>query len=221
MKLKPATKAEFLATMVAVTFFAGMVTPAFSGEKSVRRSHHVRVERRDQGRHNPRPRHYYSHRHGRYVTAGVGGSVFFPIPFGKVLVSLPGVYRTIHVGPHSYYYCDGVYYSRHDHGYVVVRPPRIRYIPYRARRLVIGGEVYFLHNDLYYCYRDGFYEVCEPPVVVEKKSAATTTIMVENSNGSRTPVELEPLGGNQWKGPRGEIYDGLPTDEQLKEGYGF
>lgn len=221
MKLQTTHHIKVFAAMVFVTLLAGILSPAFSGEKSVRRSRHVRVEKPDHGRHDQRPRHYYSHRHGRYVTAGVRGSVFFPIFFGKVVVSLPGVYRTVRVGPRSYYYCDGVYYTRHDHGYVVVRPPRIRYLPYRSRRIVIGGEVYFLHNDLYYCYRNGFYEVCEPPVVVKEKSAATTAVMVENSNGSRTPVELEPLGGNQWKGPRGEIYDGLPTDEQLKEVYGF
>ncbi|MBN1578106.1 MAG: hypothetical protein JW913_16210 [Chitinispirillaceae bacterium] len=193
--------------------------------------HQVRVERSGQRgpapqirQHNhpvPQRHPHYSYRDGRYYRGGPLGRVVIPAPFGRIVISLPGVYRTIHVGPRFYYHCNGVYYIRHAHGYEVVRAPRIRFLPYHARRIVIGGDVFFFHNNVYYCYRDGFYEVCEPPVVVESKDVGTTTVMVENSNGSRTPIELEPLGSNQWKGPRGEVYDGLPSNEQLKEGYGF
>ncbi len=210
---------KLFSAIFAVSIVSGILNPAFSGGKAEHKSKRVVVVEK-------KPsviikKYYYSPRHGGYISFGMHGSVFFPIPFGRVVVSLPGVYRVVYVGSHAYYYCDGIFYERHPHGYVVVRPPRVRFIPYDARRIVIGGEVYFLHNDLYYCYRDGFYEVCEPPAVVEKKDEAKTVIMVENSNGSRTPVELEPLGNNQWRGPRGEIYDGLPSEEQLRKGYGF
>ena len=89
--------------------------------------------------------------------------------------------------------------------------------------VVIGGFAYFHHDNFYYCYRSGFFEVCEPPVVVadDVDAVSATTIMIENSNGSRTPVNLEPMGSNQWKGPKGEIYDGIPTDDQLRQAYGF
>jgi hypothetical protein len=48
----------------------------------------------------------------------------------------------------------------------------------------------------------------------------TKTVMVLNSNGSKTPVQLEEIDG-KWKGPKGEYYDEFPTDEQLRMAYGF
>jgi surface antigen len=48
----------------------------------------------------------------------------------------------------------------------------------------------------------------------------STSVNVQNSNGSVTPVVLHRVG-NQWKGPRGEIYDSIPTPAQLKPVYGF
>jgi len=50
---------------------------------------------------------------------------------------------------------------------------------------------------------------------------APKTIWVTNSNGSKTPVELKPAGGGQWMGPKGEVYEELPTEDQLRETYGF
>jgi phage tail tape-measure protein len=49
----------------------------------------------------------------------------------------------------------------------------------------------------------------------------TETIMVSNSNGSYTPVVLSKVGYGQYRGPRGEIYTALPTQDQLKTAYGF
>jgi len=49
----------------------------------------------------------------------------------------------------------------------------------------------------------------------------TTTVMVNNNNGSYTPVTLVKMGDDQWKGPHGEIYNGLPTAEQLRPVYGL
>jgi hypothetical protein len=46
-------------------------------------------------------------------------------------------------------------------------------------------------------------------------------VHIKNSNGSLTPVILMKAGVNQWRGPRGEIYNGLPTEDQLKQVYGF
>jgi uncharacterized protein YcfJ len=48
----------------------------------------------------------------------------------------------------------------------------------------------------------------------------TTVIHIQNSNGSTTPVILH-RSGNDWIGPRGEVYQNLPTVEQLKPVYGF
>jgi uncharacterized protein YcfJ len=51
---------------------------------------------------------------------------------------------------------------------------------------------------------------------------ATNTVIVNiiNSNGSVTPVKLT-RSGNNYIGPRGEVYDHLPTDAELKPVYGF
>ena len=45
-------------------------------------------------------------------------------------------------------------------------------------------------------------------------------IQVHNSNGSITPVEVEKKG-DIFIGPKGEQYEQLPTEEQLKPVYGF
>lgn len=47
------------------------------------------------------------------------------------------------------------------------------------------------------------------------------TIWITNSNGSKTPVLLRKSDGGQYIGPRGEYYQGRPTDEQLKQVYGM
>ena len=46
------------------------------------------------------------------------------------------------------------------------------------------------------------------------------TVNVTNSNGSVTPVTLE-RSGNQWRGPRGELYNSVPSEGQLRSVYGF
>ena len=48
-----------------------------------------------------------------------------------------------------------------------------------------------------------------------------TTVWVENSNGSKTPVQLRMTEGGQYIGPRGEYYSSMPTMEQLKAVYGM
>jgi len=45
-------------------------------------------------------------------------------------------------------------------------------------------------------------------------------IQVHNSNGSITPVEIEKKDDTYF-GPKGEMYEQLPTEEQLKPVYGF
>ena len=50
---------------------------------------------------------------------------------------------------------------------------------------------------------------------------ATETMMINNSNGSYTPVVLTKVGYGQWRGPRGEIYTARPSEQQLRSAYGF
>lgn len=49
---------------------------------------------------------------------------------------------------------------------------------------------------------------------------ATLTVWITNSNGSKTSVQLT-RDGLWYVGPRGELYDSLPTNEQLRVVYGF
>lgn len=52
-------------------------------------------------------------------------------------------------------------------------------------------------------------------------SSASETVMINNSNGSYTPVTLTKVGYGQYRGLRGEIYPARPSEEQLKIAYGF
>ncbi len=52
------------------------------------------------------------------------------------------------------------------------------------------------------------------------EAATTAVVNVKNSNGSYTPVVIRKVG-NQFVGPRGEYYNAMPTEEQLKGPYGF
>jgi hypothetical protein len=52
-----------------------------------------------------------------------------------------------------------------------------------------------------------------------RQEANTFVINVTNSNGSFTPVSVRRIG-NQYMGPRGEYYNSMPTEVQLKS-YGF
>lgn len=51
--------------------------------------------------------------------------------------------------------------------------------------------------------------------------ANNMTLSVRNSNGSVTPVPLTRVQGDTWRGPRGEIYQGVPSEGQLRQLYGF
>jgi hypothetical protein len=55
-----------------------------------------------------------------------------------------------------------------------------------------------------------------PPVIQD----STVTVWITNSNGSRTTVQLTRRNG-WYVGPRGEYYDQMPTNEQLRLAYGF
>ena len=56
----------------------------------------------------------------------------------------------------------------------------------------------------------------------EQKVSRPSSIVVEihNDNGSITPVKLRKKDGS-YIGPKGERYDQLPTEEQLKPIYGL
>ena len=60
------------------------------------------------------------------------------------------------------------------------------------------------------------------PAKSEKQDAANIIVVnVTNNNGSFTPVKLTKQGENNYVGPKGEVYDHLPTEAELKPVYGF
>ena len=54
----------------------------------------------------------------------------------------------------------------------------------------------------------------------KEKRSENVTVEIHNSNGSITPVKLKKKDGG-YIGPKGERYDQLPTEEQLKPLYGL
>lgn len=62
------------------------------------------------------------------------------------------------------------------------------------------------------------YDVQPQPVARQNSSV---TLWVQNSNGSQTPVALRRADNGQFIGPKGEYYNGYPTNEQLRQLYGM
>lgn len=54
----------------------------------------------------------------------------------------------------------------------------------------------------------------------KKSRSKTVTVEIHNDNGSITPVKLKKKDGS-YIGPKGERYDKVPTEEQLKPLYGL
>ena len=59
------------------------------------------------------------------------------------------------------------------------------------------------------------------PRYSESASQDTVTVWVTNSNGSQSPVRLTRNSDGSYTGPKGEQYNTMPTQEQLKGAYGF
>ena len=76
-----------------------------------------------------------------------------------------------------------------------------------------GGAGYMLGNE-----RDKKEAAAERDAIRQEMNIIT--VNVTNSNGSIIPVKLKKQGVG-YLGPRGEYYDKLPTEEQLRPIYGF
>lgn len=61
----------------------------------------------------------------------------------------------------------------------------------------------------------------QAPQAAPQAAQERTTVYVHNPNGSRTPVVLTRVGPDQWRGPRGESYHGLPGEDALRPAYGL
>jgi hypothetical protein len=102
----------------------------------------------------------------------------------------------------------------------VVHRPAVVMRPWRERFIRIGPrceERVLVHRPEPVVVRQVPAVTIRPPVAVESDSI---TVWITNSNGSRTSVPLTRQG-RWYVGPRGEYYDGMPTNEQLRTIYGF
>jgi hypothetical protein len=145
-------------------------------------------------------------------------------PLGAIVVSLPHIFGSIRTGNVDIYISSGVFYKRTPHGYEVINRPFFHRPPRGAHRRIINRREYFVDNNIYYYKMGDMYTVCDSPensTFEPYNHSDPMTIIIENDNGSRTPVKLDPIGSNQWKGPKGEIYNGLPSQEQLSSVYGL
>jgi len=76
-----------------------------------------------------------------------------------------------------------------------------------------GGAGYMLGNE-------GDKKKTQPEMSNIRQEMNTATVNITNSNGSISTVKLTKQGVG-YVGPRGEYYDHLPTEGELKPIYGF
>ncbi len=135
--------------------------------RNEQRDQHQRVEQRGGQRDQHQPNYRHDNRQGNYQNHSSQVKTVIHRPSERIFHSLPAGYRTIRTGDRDYYYHQGVFYNRYNHGYEIVQAPRFYYLPHHARRVIVNRATYFVCDDIYYVPRGGYYEICEPPHFVE------------------------------------------------------
>jgi hypothetical protein len=84
--------------------------------------------------------------------------------WGSTVTVLPAGFLTFN----SYYYHSGVYYTKRNNGFVVVRPARglrITMLPAGYRRILVGPRVYYYHYGIFYTkvVNHNQYEIVDAP----------------------------------------------------------
>jgi hypothetical protein len=126
--------------------------------------------------------------------------------------------------------------TRPAHRVVISRPaaigvwighPPVRHIPHHRKAVVTGPwRRRFVRIGPPVVHPPVVREVAAPRPVLTVPPAPVIvhdvkiTLWITNSNGSRTAVKLTK-SGPWYVGPRGEYYQTLPTNEQLRVIYGF
>lgn len=166
-----------------------------------------------------------------FISAGAVSAQPRPLPQNNPVSALDRLLLdavSISFNGARFFYRSGDYYKQ-DHGkYKKVSPPvgiTVPNLPPSRTKKQINGEKYFIVQGSYYRRVPNGYMVVEKPVPVVIPKAPEVrepvTIWIDNSNGSRTPVEMVPVEGGQWRGPKGEYYAAMPTIDQLKPVYGL
>jgi len=151
--------------------------------------------------------------------------------------ALPGNCVAILVDGIRFFYGLGVFYRMGPGGYMVVDAPYgavVPRLPPGCGPVMVAGTTYYVLNGVYYLPQPPGYVVVNPPVVVNQPVVVQPapqatqsqglpnqmTVIIQNPNGSKTPVTLERTPDG-WKGPKGEIYETLPDANQLAPYYGL
>ena len=161
-------------------------------------------------------------------------------------VVVPASYETIIINDKKYHYGKGKFYRMRAGAFIKVKAPRgavVSELPTARKLEIVDGKLYYIVGKTYYRKSVGGYRVVKCPyrlaktvpvvkpvvapdvavkAVPEAKSLQTKyTTWLENSNGSKTPVELTRHPSGTWVGPKGEHYDDIPSADQLRTLYGL
>lgn len=112
-----------------------------------------------------------------------------PAPQGAIIATLPPGFTTLHVNGAPLYFAAGVYYRPHAQGYMVIASPV-----------------------------DPPPQPLPPPPMPCTPVVDSVTMTVHLAAGGTAPVVLK-RHGRGWLGPKGEIYDRLPSEQQLAPYY--
>ncbi|WP_051445364.1 DUF6515 family protein [Desulfocurvus vexinensis] len=144
--------------------------------------------------------------------------------------ALPAAAVTILFAGLTYAFVDGLFYLPGSGGFAVVTPPVglvIPVLPPGCTVVMVGPRTYYRAQGVYYVRAAEGYAVVQPPAQAAPAPAqqapalpSSVTVVLENANGSRTPVTLTRTADG-WLGPKGELYDAIPTQEQLRPYYGL
>ncbi|WFB34541.1 hypothetical protein P3T73_10245 [Kiritimatiellota bacterium B12222] len=152
---------------------------------------------------------------------------------GRQVPSVPRGAISLTYGGGNFFFHAGVFLKWNVDGYVVVEAPvgiLVPALPLGCQVEVVAGQPYYVIGNTYYRQVRGGYRVVASPraqgVVVAASAPASSgaqnvTVWLENPNGSKTPVKLEPADDGQWIGPKGEYYPTFPTEAQLEPVYGL
>lgn len=115
--------------------------------------------------------------------------VVVPAPQGAIIATLPPGFTSLHINGASLYLAAGVYYRPHAQGYMVIASPL-----------------------------DPAPQPLPPPPMPCTPAVDSVTMTVHLAAGDTAPVVLK-RHGRGWLGPKGELYDRLPSEQQLAPYY--
>lgn len=129
------------------------------------------------------------------------------------------------------YFHEGLFFTRIDEHYAVVPAPPgaiIPNLPNGFTSLQVNGEPYFFAANVFYRPHAQGYAVVPspvepahpfpPPPMPCATAVDSVTMTVHQAAGGTAPVVLK-RHGQGWSGPKGDIYDSLPSEQQLAPYY--